>query len=160
MQVQVRSPPHGGCAFGLDAGDAYGRRRNHSCDCFSKNNAGKDLMMEAPSPVDDAQLKISFTWTLFQLKIKVLLIPARMFVTLAFAEMKYNALLFFLFWSGSVWALTTTNIIFITIDDLNDYVEGFDGHPQTRNPQHFQNCRSWNFFPEHMPVLRSVDRAD
>ncbi|MCB0796462.1 MAG: hypothetical protein KDB85_02460, partial [Chitinophagales bacterium] len=44
--------------------------------------------------------------------------------------MKYNALLFFLFWSGSVWA-QQPNIIFITIDDLNDYVEGFDGHPQT-----------------------------
>jgi len=47
--------------------------------------------------------------------------------------MKYNALLFFLFWSGSAWA-QQPNIIFITIDDLNDYVEGFDGHPQTETP--------------------------
>lgn len=26
------------------------------------------------------------------------------------------------------------NVVFITIDDLNDYVEGFDGHPQTETP--------------------------
>ena len=26
------------------------------------------------------------------------------------------------------------NIIFITVDDLNDYVEGYDGHPQILTP--------------------------
>jgi arylsulfatase A-like enzyme len=26
------------------------------------------------------------------------------------------------------------NYVFITIDDLNDYIEGFDGHPQTETP--------------------------
>lgn len=52
------APPHGGCAFGLDrwAMLLAGGETIRDVIPFPKNNAGRDLMMDAPGKVDDAQL--------------------------------------------------------------------------------------------------------
>ena len=53
------APPHGGIAFGFDRLVALlgGHETIREYIAFPKNNAGRDLMIEAPSPLDAEQLK-------------------------------------------------------------------------------------------------------
>ena len=53
------APPHGGCAFGIDRWVALFANADAIRDviAFPKNNAGRDLMMDAPGEIDLKQLK-------------------------------------------------------------------------------------------------------
>jgi aspartyl-tRNA synthetase len=53
------APPHGGAAFGFDRWVALfgGRSDIREFIAFPKNNAGRDVMIDAPSPIDGVQLK-------------------------------------------------------------------------------------------------------
>lgn len=53
------SPPHGGIAFGLDrlAAILGGQESIRDFIAFPKNNAGRDVMIDAPAPLDEEQLK-------------------------------------------------------------------------------------------------------
>lgn len=53
------APPHGGAAFGFDRWVALfgGRSDIREFIAFPKNNAGKDVMIDAPSQIDGEQLK-------------------------------------------------------------------------------------------------------
>lgn len=53
------APPHGGIAFGLDRLCAVMNGQSSIRDfiAFPKNNTGRDMMIDAPSPVADAQLQ-------------------------------------------------------------------------------------------------------
>lgn len=55
------APPHGGCAFGLDRWVMLlcGADTIREVIPFPKNNAGRDLMMDAPAAVDEEQLKVT-----------------------------------------------------------------------------------------------------
>ncbi len=52
------APPHGGIAFGLDRLVAIlgGQETIRDFIAFPKNNSGRDVMIDAPSPIDKAQL--------------------------------------------------------------------------------------------------------
>ena len=52
------APPHGGIAFGFDRLCAVMNGQSSIRDfiAFPKNNQGRDVMIDAPSPVDHAQL--------------------------------------------------------------------------------------------------------
>ncbi|RSK39728.1 aspartate--tRNA ligase [Mangrovimonas spongiae] len=52
------APPHGGIAFGLDRLVAIlgGQETIRDFIAFPKNNAGRDIMIDAPAPIDDEQL--------------------------------------------------------------------------------------------------------
>ena len=52
------APPHGGIAFGLDRLVAIlgGQETIRDFIAFPKNNSGRDVMIDAPSPIDEAQL--------------------------------------------------------------------------------------------------------
>ncbi|HZW63298.1 MAG TPA: aspartate--tRNA ligase [Flavobacteriaceae bacterium] len=52
------APPHGGIAFGLDRLVAIlsGQETIRDFIAFPKNNAGRDIMIDAPSPIDKNQL--------------------------------------------------------------------------------------------------------
>jgi aspartyl-tRNA synthetase len=53
------APPHGGAAFGFDRWvSLFGHRTDiREFIAFPKNNAGRDMMIDAPSRIDDEQLK-------------------------------------------------------------------------------------------------------
>ncbi len=52
------APPHAGLAFGLDRVVSMFAELDSIRDCiaFPKNNQGRDMMMDSPSPIDPAQL--------------------------------------------------------------------------------------------------------
>ncbi|KDN56654.1 aspartate--tRNA ligase [Flavobacterium seoulense] len=55
---QFGAPPHGGLAFGLDRLVAIlgGQETIRDFIAFPKNNSGRDVMIDAPSAIDNAQL--------------------------------------------------------------------------------------------------------
>jgi len=56
---QFGAPPHGGLAFGLDRLVAIlgGQETIRDFIAFPKNNSGRDVMIDAPASIDEAQLK-------------------------------------------------------------------------------------------------------
>jgi aspartyl-tRNA synthetase len=55
---QYGAPPHGGLAFGLDRFVSLfaGLDSIRDCIAFPKNNSGRDVMIDAPSFIDQTQL--------------------------------------------------------------------------------------------------------
>ncbi|CAF5037003.1 unnamed protein product, partial [Rotaria sp. Silwood1] len=60
--LEYGAPPHGGIALGLDRLLALVLETEHIRDviAFPKTSNGKDLMAQAPSPVDQSELDYYF----------------------------------------------------------------------------------------------------
>ncbi|WP_139856167.1 aspartate--tRNA ligase [Aequorivita sinensis] len=56
---QYGAPPHGGLAFGLDrlVSILGGQETIRDFIAFPKNNSGRDVMIDAPAPIDEKQLE-------------------------------------------------------------------------------------------------------
>lgn len=56
---QYGAPPHGGLAFGLDRMVSIftGLDSIRDCIAFPKNNSGRDVMLDAPGPLEPGQLE-------------------------------------------------------------------------------------------------------
>jgi aspartyl-tRNA synthetase len=56
--VEFGAPPHGGIAFGFDRLCSLfgGQESIRDFIAFPKNNSGRDVMIDAPSVIDNAQL--------------------------------------------------------------------------------------------------------
>jgi aspartyl-tRNA synthetase len=56
---EYAAPPHGGIAFGFDRLCALfgGSDSIRDYIAFPKNNSGRDVMIDSPSPIDKTQLK-------------------------------------------------------------------------------------------------------
>ena len=51
------------------------------------------------------------------------------------------------------------NVLFISIDDLNDWIGCLGGHPQAKNPKPRPACRTWNRVPQRalsIAVMQSI----
>ena len=55
---QFGAPPHGGLAYGLDRFVSMfaGLDSIRDCIAFPKNNSGRDVMLDAPTEIDQSQL--------------------------------------------------------------------------------------------------------